>query len=296
MKGMINEFISSLIADGKSKCTIEAYRLDLSEFERYMSNYIQKPLTALKSADMRLWANHLWEDGLSASTRARKIAAAKSFFRYLLKMDYIESNPADVLEAPKLPKKQPKVIGSDDAKNIILLAKNGDSKKIACFRDYAIIATFLMTGIRREELSNIKLDDVDMDNGTILISGKGNKERSVYINDTLRAILSEYLTVYRKTFKTSGSSEYLFVSTRSERISLCGINKIVNNAMEKAGIKERGISAHNLRKRFATTVFESTGDIATVSKLLGHSSPTVTMRYVRIGEDTMRNATNAANF
>lgn len=295
MKGMINEFISSLIADGKSKCTIETYRLDLSAFERYMSNYIQKPLNALKSADMRLWANSLWESGLAPATRARKISAVKSFFAYLSKMEYIDRNPAEAIDAPKLPKKQPKVISVDDAKNLLDCAK-GNGNSIMSFRDYAIIATFLMTGIRREELTNIKLADVDMESSTILINGKGEKERTVYINDALRAILSEHLAVYRKMFKTAESSEYLFVSIRDDKVNLGGINKIVNTAMKKAGIKERGISAHNLRKRFATTAFENTGDIATVSKLLGHSSPTTTMRYVDIGADTRRQVTNAVNF
>lgn len=296
MNTMIESFIISLVADGKSKCTVEAYKGDLRAFEEYIGKYIQKPLNELKYSDMRLWANSLEERGLSASTRARKIASVKSFFRYLSKMDLLDGkNPAGGLDAPKLPKKQPKVISFDDAKSLLHI-DGKDSKHVTYFRDYTIIAMFLTTGIRREELSNIKLSEVDMDAETILIHGKGNKERCVFINDTLRPILSEYIMSHRNQFKTAESSEYLFVSTRNDNICLVGINKIVNNAMRKVGIKEDGVSAHNLRKRFATTVFENTGDIATVSKLLGHSSPTVTMRYVAIGEETMRKAANAANF
>lgn len=300
MQDMINSFLSSMKADGKSSSTIETYRLDLSTFSEYVSNYIQKPLISLKSADMRLWSNSLADSGLSATTRAKKIAIVKSFFHYLSKMDYIEGkNPADILDTPKLPKKQPKVINVEDAKALMSCVKECAEEEnggITSFRDYAIIATFLMTGVRREELSNIKLADIDLENGTILINGKGNKERTVYINETLRAILSEYLSVYRDIMKPAKLSKYLFVSTRSEKIGLGGINKIVNIAMTNAGFKEKGISVHNLRKRFATTAFENTKDIATVSKLLGHSSPTVTMRYVSIGEETMRNVTNAVNF
>lgn len=297
MEEMIKEFMNSLVADGKSKRTVEAYTLDLIAFADYMGKYIQKPVNTLKYSDLRRWVNSLEEGGLSVATRAKRIASVRSFFKYLCKMDYIVGkNPTDGLDYPKIPKKQPKVIRSEDAKKIISVAKSNDSSHVTSFRDYAIIAMFLTTGIRREELSNVKLSDVDMENGAILIHGKGNKERCVYINDMLRPILSEYLASHRKQFKTADTSKYLFVSTRSEKITLAGINLIVNGSMEKAGIKEAGISAHILRKRFATTVFENTGDIATVSKLLGHSSPTVTMRYVSVGEDAMRQATNAASF
>lgn len=296
METMINGFVSSLIADEKSKRTVEAYKADLSAFAGYMKDYIQKSVNALKYSDMRLWVNHLEGCGLSASTRARKIATIRSFFKWMQKMEYIEKNPTEGLESPKLPKKQPKVISTADSKKMLSVARNANSDHITCFRDYAIVSMFLTTGVRREELANIKMSDVDMESGTILIHGKGNKERFVYINDMLRPIISEYLAVYRGKFKTAETSEYLFVSTRNANISLNGINKIVNDLMERSGIKEDGVSAHVLRKRFATTVFDNTGDIATVSKLLGHSSPSTTMRYVSICEDTMRKAANVVNF
>lgn len=300
MEDMINEFINSLIADGKSKCTVAAYKADLSAFNAYMTNYIAKPLNALKYADMRLWANSLDDSGFSAATRARKIATVRSFFRYLKKMDYILGNdPTEGLSSPKIPKKVPKVISANDAKNLLDVAKSAmdeESEHITYFRDYTIVSMFLFTGIRREELSNIKLSDVNMGSREILIHGKGDKERSVYINDTLMPILSEYVLAYRGTFKTANDSEYLFVSTRATKVGLRAINRIVDKLLDRSGIKEAGLSAHGLRKRFATTVFENTGDIATTSKLLGHSSPTVTMRYVDVSDNIKRAAAMAVNF
>ncbi len=300
MKDMINSFIASLQADGKSKCTIVSYSSDLKEFSRFVSETIKKPVQEIKYSDLRQWANALEDLGLSPSSRARKISSIKSFFSYLCEMEYIEGkNPADSLHPPKMPKKQPKVISMENAKGLLVCAKAGDissNNTITTFRDYAVIATLLFTGIRREELTNIMLDDVDMEGGTILIHGKGDKERSVFINDTLRPILSEYLFANRKVFKTAESSKYLFPSTQHEKLSVRMVNMIVNKAMENAGIKESGTSAHILRKWFATTVFANTGDIATTSKLLGHSSPTVTMRYVKIDEEAMRNATAVVGF
>lgn len=293
MQNAINGFINSLLADGKSPCTVSAYKGDLSGFEKFVASM---SLTMVKYADLREWADGLSADGLSAATRARKISAVKSFFRYCFKMGLTATNPADGLECPKIERKQPKVISSSDASNVLQSVCNGHSGNVTWFRDYAILSTFLYTGIRREELTNIKLTDVDLDRRSILIHGKGSKQRYVYINDNLLAVLSEYTEGHRRLFKTAARSEYFFPSTMSVKLSLKTVNNIVNKAFEQAGIKENGVSAHILRKRFATSVFQATADIATTSKLLGHSSPTVTMRYVVIDENTMRAAANTVNF
>lgn len=290
----IKEFLQSLAADGKSPCTIANYKGDLQGFNDWLKQQ-KKPLNSLRYSDLRNWANSLEGKGYTASTRSRKIAAVKSFFKYLLKMEVITQNPADGLTMPKAEKKQPKVISLDEAKNLLdelRWVQNSD----LFFRDYAILATFLYTGVRREEITNIKLADVDLQKGQVLIHGKGAKQRFVFINPTLAAILSEYLAVYRELIHSAENSLYLFPSSKNEKLAVRTINNIVNKAFELAGIKEKGVSAHILRKRFATSIFQGTGDIATTSKMLGHSSPTVTMRYVVIDEQNMRNAANAVNF
>lgn len=297
MYAIIHEFINSLVADEKSKCTISAYKSDLRDFARFSENVLHKGLPDIKYSDLRKWMNDLENRGLSAQTRARKAVSIRSFFRYLSKMDYIHGkNPADELEAPKLPKKQPKVISMGEASSLLECSKTNGFERQTAFRDYTIMAMFLYTGIRREELTNVLLKDVSLIDGTILIHGKGNKERMVYINENFRPILSEYLSVYRKFFKTADDSQYLFPSKKREQLNIHTVNRIVNKAMENANIKEAGVSAHILRKRFATSVFMSTHDIATTSKLLGHSSPTTTMRYVLIDDTTMRQAASAVNF
>lgn len=293
MDKYVNEFLESLKADGKSKCTIDAYRLDLKGFYEYF-NCVE--LDVIRYSDLREWVNNMENKGLSANTRARKISAVKSFFKYLSKMELVYRNPANGLETPKLEKKQPVVISNEDASEILFYAKNDGGSEMFYFRDYSIMAVFLFTGIRREELTNITLNDVDLKNGTILIHGKGNNQRTVYINETLYAILSEYIKVYRKRISKSKNSVFLFPSCCSEKVSVRTVNNIVNKFFEAAGIKQKGVSAHILRKRFATTLFQKTNDIALTSKMLGHSSPTVTMRYVIMDEDSMRNAANCVNF
>lgn len=296
MPNMINDYISSVIADGKSQCTVKAYKGDLKEFAEFVEQEIQKPIEELKPIDLRLWANSLEKRELAANSKARKISSVKSFFAWLYDMECINRDPAASLKSPKIPKKQPKVISVEDAKDLLNFYREEDCDRKTAFRDYTMIAVFLFTGIRRAEIADIMMNDVDLKRGVILIHGKGDKERNVYINDAIRPVLSEYLAVHRDMIKYAAESEYLFPSNKSFKMNVGRVSAIVDKAMDAIGIKERGISVHNLRKRFATTVFNNTEDIATTSKLLGHSSPTVTMRYVDIGEDTKRAAAMAVGF
>lgn len=293
MLNAINGFLQSLVADGKSKCTIEAYSCDLRQFEK---SILKKELDDIKYSDLRSWADGLAADGLSAASRSRKISAVKSFFRYCHKMGFTVANTADGLECPKIERKEPHTISQEDAKIVLQNVCDGHKGNVTWFRNYAILSMFLYTGIRREELTNICLNDVDLVQRSILIHGKGAKQRYVYINDSLLPVLSEYLEAHRKLFKTAVESEYLFPSTMTSKMSVTAVNNVVNKAFLSAGIKEDGVSAHILRKRFATSVFQSTADIATTSKLLGHSSPAVTMRYVVIDENVMRSAVNNVKF
>lgn len=295
MNELVDGFVSYLTAAGKSIHTVNAYKLDIDGFVKYLED-TGKELKELRHADLIVWTGYMEKQGLSAATRSRKISTVKSFFRYLLKIEYIIRNPTEGLEKPKLSKKAPKVISTDSAKDLLLHSYWSDEKDNIKFRNYTIIAMFLFTGIRREELSNIKLSDIDKSGKTILIHGKGDKERTVYVNDSLYLIIQEYINGHRGRLKCATDSEYLFVSTKGEKLAVNSINNVVNKIMESVGIKEKGISAHILRKRFATTAFDNTRDIATVSKLLGHSSPTVTMRYVSIDERTLRNVTSAVHF
>lgn len=292
MVAMINEFLESMKADGKSKCTVENYRCDLMAFAKWL----EKSVEEVKFADLRRWANNLNESGLKEKSRARKISSIRSFFKFLYKMEYIEKNPAEMLETPKAEKQEPKVISEQSASEIIFQAKNSNCKYNTYMRDLCIVATFLYTGVRREELTNIKLSDIDLEEGKILIHGKGKKQRKVYINDELRCILVEYMNGHRKLLKHHDTSEYLFLSNQSEKISVRAVNDVVDKMMGRAGCKEKGVSCHQLRKRMATSVFKNSGNIVFVQKILGHSSPTVTQRYVSCDETSISNAARSISY
>lgn len=288
----INDFLTSLVADGKSKCTVNSYRIDLMQFE----SYIKKDFAEIKFSDLREWANSLTAQNLAATSRARKISAVKSFFKYLYKMEVISKNPAEFLETPKLEKKQPKVISEEDASEILFHARNDGDNQSTYMRDLALLMTMLYTGVRREELTNIKLQDINLKNSTILIHGKGNKQRNVFIGQELLAVLSEYIYGHRKLFKYAEDSEYLFVSLKSGQLSIRAVSDIANKYMERAGCKEKGKGCHQFRRRTATSVFNNTHDIIATQRLLGHSSPTTTQRYIAIDDESMLRAATSISF
>lgn len=297
-KECIDSFVLSKLADGRSFKTVDAYKSDLIQF----SEYIKSKNASFESADysiLRKYLNWLDVKGTAASTRARKVSTLKSFYKYLYQIKAIPENISEDLTSPKIPHKEPKIIPLKSVKDIIsnsLDVINSGDYSTMFFRDFTIIAVFVFSGVRREELTNIKLSDVDIENRKILIHGKGNKERIVYINDNLLPILSEYILVHRGNLYNAKYSEYLFVSKKRKKLTVKAVNDIVNKNLEKIGVKEKGISAHVLRKCFATSLFNSTHDITTISKLLGHTSPTVTMRYIVVDEDTKRNVINSLNY
>lgn len=288
MKKMLVSFQSYMKSKGRSKQTIQAYSGDLREFIEYADS-IQKTANQIAFRDLQSWMEKLEKRGLSASSRARKVSSLKSFFTYLLKIDEIEKNPAELLEKPHVPVKKPEVISRDSARNLLSNSIENINESFNSFRDYTIVAMFLYTGIRREELTNIKLSDISEKDGTILIHGKGYKERIVYIFEDFRPILSEYLNVYRKKYRYERESEYLFLSQKSKKLHPATINDIVNKAFETAGIKKSGVSAHVLRKCFATTLYnDGQTEITMVAEALGHSSTDVTRRYVGISGEAIR--------
>lgn len=293
METYINGYLVFLEADGKSKCTIVNTKCDLKQIARYFNGIDIKDIDYAMMID---WITDMAKEGLSTKSRARKIASIRGFFKYLLRIEAIDKNPADFLKTPKLEKKEPVVISTKEASALIDTAKADAGNTIFWYRNYAILCIFLYTGIRREELVNIKFSDVNMDDSVILIHGKGNKQRSVYMNEELKSILGEYINRYRNNLLRNKETEYLFFSKNVKKLNVKNVNDIVNKIMEESGIKQYGLSSHVLRKRFATTVFENTGNIGITSKALGHSSPTVTMRYVSIDAESLRAVSECVKF
>lgn len=276
---------------GRSENTIKNYKCDLCLFAQMMN--LEEVETSKQQAEK--FIAKLAEKGASATTRARRITALQMFYKYLYDNDFIGENPMTNLVKPKIPQKKVKVMSDEEVEKLLKVLKNRKYESVTYFRNLTIIWLFCSTGLRRNELVNIRLDDVNLENRSILVrEGKGNKQRIVYYNDTVQALLSEYIASHRKLMSKAENSDYLFVSQKSEKIEVSCINRMVNKLYDEAGID--GYVVHSLRKVFATKIYNETHDIIVTQNLLGHSSPQTTMRYVGINEEMKQKAAQLVNF
>ena len=281
----------------RSDRTVMAYISALLEFCDVMRD--RASMNDITRRDIEsIYIAKLVGSGNCAASRAKKLSALRSFFRWSKENGIVSENPMDGVEMPKIPQKKPKVMSKEEVYDVLLQAKYGSKREddYEIFRDFTILSLMFSTGVRRSELTGIKLSDVYLSDGSMLIHGKGNKERVVYYNDATKALLFEYINVHRKKMSHSAESEYLFVSRKDIKLCESTVNRIVNKYLEKAGLKSKGYTAHSTRKAFATMVYKNTGDLLAVQNLLGHASPTTTQRYVGVAEDSKRRAAMTVNF
>lgn len=290
----INEFAKYLKnVRNLSDSTISAYSSDLREFCAIMGFEGEVKEITLREVET-VYIEKLVVSGNCAASRSRKISSVRVFYKWAVKNGIVKNNPVEDIELPKIEKKTVKAMSFNDVENVIEEAKNDSHEN--SFRDLAVVSLMFSTGIRRAELTEIKLKDLNIEEGVMIVHGKGSKDRMAYFNDTTRAIMSEYINVHRKFYKTHEKSDYLFVSERGSKLCLSTVNRIVNRYLELAGIKNKGFTVHSTRKAFATAVYENTGDIFAVQHLLGHSSPSTTQRYVGVAEYRKRQAAMTVNF
>ncbi len=224
------------------------------------------------------------------ATRARKVSSIRVFFKYLSsKAKLIESNPAQDLETPKLDRRMPKYLTLDDSKKLLSVAGNEDNRN--SYRDYAITTLFLNCGMRLSELVNINIKDIKFDDCKMTVIGKGNKERTIYLNNACMRVIAEYLEVRPKEGIKYDSKDALFLSERRERISNRTVQYIIKNELRKAGLDTNKYSVHKLRHTAATLMYQyGNVDIRALQELLGHASISTTEIYTHVENEQVRNA------
>lgn len=300
---------------GHSRATVDEYFLDLRNFFRYLK--IERGLVprstefdeiSIMDVDLAFvgavtleevydYLSYLARDrvrnensrepsyGLSATTRARKIATIRSFYKYLtLKTKQLEVNPVADLDYPRTTKTLPRYLTLDESKRL-LEAVNGINRE----RDYCIICLFLNCGLRISELVGLNIGDVRED--CIRVLGKGSKERMVYLNDSTRAAIDAWLAV-RKAMATPGC-DALFVSTRRRRISTDSVHAMVKKTLLKAGLDPDKYSSHKLRHTAATLMIQHGVDVRTVQEVLGHEHLNTTEIYTHVDNSELRIAADA---
>ena len=223
--------------------------------------------------------------GISASARARKLSAIKSFYKYLtVRTKQLQENPVADLEYPKLRKSLPKYLTLEQSA-ALLQSVSGQNEK----RDYAILMLFLNCGIRRSELVGLNLSDVYEDR--IRVVGKGNKERFVYFGSACRKAIDAYLPERNKCVLSDNRA--LFGSRDSNRISVSAVHRLVKKALLQAGLDSTQFSAHKLRHTAATMMLSGGVDVKTVQEVLGHENLNTTQIYTHIENTELKIAAEA---
>ena len=291
----------------KSPNTIKEYNYDLNRFLKYLMYHLrltnEKNLDNIDIHSMTLdTMNKVTLDDIHAylfyltntfdskpATRARKAASIRVFFKYLAQKGMINQNPAMNLESPKLGKRMPKYLSLDDSKKLLEVASNTNDRNNE--RDFAIITLFLNCGIRLSELVGINIKDIVFSENKLNVIGKGNKERTIYLNKACVNAINSYLAVRPRTGIKSGSEDALFLSERLERISRRTVQYIVKQELLKAGLDTSKYSVHKLRHTAATLMYQyGNVDIRALQELLGHESISTTQIYTHVNNEQVRHA------
>ena len=280
-KTNINGFIVYLqLEKSLSSNSIAAYRRDLEKLQQYAENAKEpKGPTELTQEDLSAFVQTLSDLALVERSQARMISAIRGFYKYLLLEDMISKSPAQMLDAPKLPKKIPVYLSIDEVNKILnvidLSLKSGH-------RDRAIIEVLYACGLRVSELINLKISDLFLDNEVIRVLGKGNRERLVPINQSAIHYLELYITHHRsKQDVKKGFEDFVFLNARGKGISRISIFNIVKALATEAQIT-KNISPHTFRHSFATHLYEAGADLRAIQDMLGHRSILTTEIYSHV--------------
>lgn len=236
-----------------------------------LKNYTNKDLISLKKEDIKDFLDNV---EATARTKAHYLTVFNSFYKYLVFMDKIKSNPCDGIKAPKLEKKLPTYLTNEEIAKLfnIRLTKPVD------YRNKAILEVMYATGARISEVINLKVNQIDFEECIIRVVGKGKKERIIPLDDVAIDALDNYINNYRPFLIKNETCNYVFLNKNGEKISRQMIFKILKNLANKAGITKE-ISPHTLRHSFASNLLNNGADLRVIQELLGHENLETTEIY-----------------
>ncbi len=306
---LLKKFLTYLeVVKNKSSLTVLEYASDLRTFLRFMKkshklvdknakfeeidisdideDFLSK-ITLNDGYEFLLYCKN--ERNNDSTARARKVTSLKSFFKYLdSRENVIKENPFRELEAPKLKKSLPKYLSLEQSRMLLNCVYNDMNPNKE--RDFCILTLFLNCGLRLAELVGLNLNNIHDDN-SLTVTGKGNKERIVYLNSACIGALNNYLKV--RPVDGVKDREALFISRNKQRISRRTVQTIVENALDKSGLADLGFSTHKLRHTAATLMYQyGDVDVLLLKEILGHENLSTTQIYTHVADDQLRKAVN----
>ena len=263
--------------------TIKAYQYDIQKFIEFLTEKSVRVQQATKS-DIRDFLSNQYDLGLTKKTVARRLASIKSFYKYLINIEFIDKNPSLFLQSPKLSKELPNFI---DEKIIDELMNQPDIDTVKGLRDRAIMELFYSTGMRLSELINLDIGSINTKDHLIKVVGKGNKDRLIPFGKRAKFCIENYLKKRALALKSSFKGTPLFVNSKNQRVPKRTIQRRVSNYIKLVAEGKR-LGPHILRHSFATHLMNKGADIRAVGDLLGHSNLSSTQIYTHVKPERMR--------
>lgn len=279
-----------------SKFTISNYRTDLIQYFKFLAAKENRPLEQMTNdlidhKSVREYLASIQNKGQSKATAARKLAALRSYVKYLCRQNILNHDPIAAVSTPKQEKRLPKFLYSQE---IDLLMKAPDLKNPNSIRDKAILETLYSSGIRVSELTGLNLKDLDFAEEYIKVTGKGGKDRLIPLGHNAKSALELYLRKSRPFLIKQGENdgnEAVFLNRFGGRLSNRGVRNVLNKYVKEISLNQK-ISPHTLRHSFATHLLNNGADLRAVQELLGHEKLSTTQIYTHLTRENIKNIYN----
>ncbi len=290
MEKQVKSFLEFIENDKKlSSNTLQSYRRDIVQLEEYLDseNIAYNKVT---KEDVENYIEHLKEIGKKTSTISRNIASIRSFYQYLVRVKKIKKDPTEGIQSPKIEKKAPSILSSEEVELLLEQPKNVDLKGI---RDKAMLEFAYATGMKVTEIISLNIEDVNV-NEAYVVCNSGFKKRNIPLGSISLKALVEYMKNARPYLIKDEKEKALFVNINGKRLTRQGFWKIVKYYKEQAHIT-KDITPHVLRHSFATHLLQNGADLKSIQTMLGHSDISSTQVYMQFQDDTIKNVYHKAH-
>jgi len=281
---LIEEFMTYLTHERNySELTKEAYAEDITHFTAFLTETGDDDLLHIDLSDARIYLSRLTDEKYNRTSISRKISSLRAFYQYLLNHEFIEENPFSYLHLKKTGLRLPNFFYDEEIKYLFDAASGSEALD---YRDKVLLEILYGTGIRVSECQALRMADIDLDLGVLLVLGKGNRERYVPFGEYAKIAIEEYIEECRTPLMTKYHKEhdYLLVSQYGDHISVSGIQYALNQLIKQTSLTS-SIHPHKLRHSFATHLLDNGADMRTVQELLGHKSLSSTQIYTHVTKD-----------